>query len=128
MRKLRMFGSLALALAGFMATADVAANAAGAIAIGRCDRYGYSYGYQSTGGARRRALNECEKDGSSCQVVVTLHGACGAFAVSGSGGCGARGWSYAPSRARAERLAIEGCEDHGGRGCWIRAWVCDGGP
>ena len=97
-----------------------------AIAVGKCDRYGYTYGYGAMGAARAAALRNCAANGdSSCQVVVSLSGACGAFAVSGK--CGARGWAFAPTRARAEDLALSYCERYGGQGCTVRMWVCDGG-
>jgi Domain of unknown function (DUF4189) len=113
---------------GFTLAAETAAQAAGAIAIGHCDRYGYSYGAASVGTARRRALAQCEGNGDNCQVVVTLRYMCGAFAVSGDGGCGARGWAYAKTRGAAERLAIGSCYKYGGRDCRAQAWVCDAGP
>ena len=118
----------ALALCGLVLVADNAAEAAGAIAIGKCDRVGYSYNYPSRGAAERRALSECRARGDgSCQVVVNVSGACGAFAVSGQGGCGARGWAYAGTRARAETIALNQCRKYGGRNCHVKAWVCDGG-
>ncbi|HVZ50409.1 MAG TPA: DUF4189 domain-containing protein [Pseudolabrys sp.] len=116
-----------LALCGLMAAADNAAEAAGAIAIGKCTRVGYSFDYPSQGAAERRALSECRANGDrSCQVVVTIHRSCGAFAV--SGGCGARGWGYAPTRGRAETVALNSCRKYGGNDCRVRAWVCDSGP
>jgi hypothetical protein len=107
-------------------TSVSAAKADGALAIGKCDRWGYSYGYSNREEAEDRALSECSSDGdTSCQVVVRFSGNCAAFAVSGE--CGARGWSYAPSREQAERLALRECERYGGDECEIKAWVCDGG-
>jgi hypothetical protein len=102
------------------------ARADGAIAVGRCDSYGYASGYASVGSARDRALAKCASHGDhSCQVIVNLSGACGAFAVSGL--CGARGWAFAPTRDRAEYLALDYCARYGGHHCRVRMWVCDGG-
>lgn len=116
-----------LALAGLAGT--TAAQAAGAIAIGKCDRYGYSYGSPSPAAAAGRALAECRANGDgTCQVVVRIRNACGAFAVAGPGGCRARGWAYAGSRAAAENLAVGQCRKYGGGDCHVQAWVCDGGP
>lgn len=129
MRLYAIVGLLGLLLAATVDAAFRPAAAAGAIAIGRCDRAGYSYDYDTTSGARRRALNECSSNGDgTCEVVVTLHRACGAFAVDGNNSCGARGWAYAPSRGAAENLARSYCAQYGGRNCRISVWVCDGGP
>jgi Domain of unknown function (DUF4189) len=115
-----------LASAGLLAADWTTADAAGAIAIGRCDRVGYSYDFGSESGAHARALAECRSKGDgSCEVVVTLHAACGAFAVSG---CEARGWAYAGTRRQAERIALSYCRKNGGEDCEIQAWVCDSGP
>lgn len=119
----------ALALCGLALLTGSAAEAAGAMAIGRCDRVGYSYNYPTQGAAERRALSECRANGDrTCEVVVTIHGSCGAFAVSGAGGCSARGWAYAPTRARAETIALGQCRKFGGANCRVKAWVCDSGP
>jgi hypothetical protein len=101
--------------------------AAGAIAIGRCDRSGYSYDYANGTLARQRALAECAKNGDqTCRIVVNTRRNCGAFAVDGR--CGARGWGFAPSRRGAEAIALAQCSGHGGRNCSVRTWTCDGGP
>jgi hypothetical protein len=118
-----------LALSGLALFTGSKAGAAGAIAIGKCDRVGYSYDYPSQRAAERRALSECRARGDrSCQVVVTIHQSCGAVAVSGPGGCSARGWAYAGTRARAENIALGQCRKYGGRNCHVKAWVCDSGP
>jgi hypothetical protein len=115
-----------MALCAFMAASDITAQAAGAIAIGKCDRNGYSYGVGSPAGAARRAIAECMSNGdATCHVVVTLNGVCGAFAVAGPGGCSARGWAYAGSRGAAENIALANCLKYGGGNCRIQAWVCD---
>ena len=126
MGSIKTFVFALLACGGLLATEWTPAHSAGAIAVGHCDRVGYSYGYNSEREARARALSECRSKGDdSCEVVVTLHGACGAFAVSG---CEARGWAYAGSRGEAERIALSYCRKYGGGNCGIQAWVCDGGP
>jgi hypothetical protein len=102
-----------------------AASAAGAIALGRCTRIGWSNNFGSRSGARAEALSRCRENGDgSCKVVVTVRGLCGAVAISGN--CEARGWAYAGSRGEAEQLALNECSSRGGRGCTIHRWVCDG--
>jgi hypothetical protein len=102
----------------------IVANAAGAIAIGECDRAGWSRNYDSESGARERALRECRSNGDrTCRIVVTVNGSCAALAVSGR--CGARGWAYAPNSDRARELALNACADYGGNNCTIRISFCD---
>ena len=103
------------------------AGAAGAIAIGSCDRSGYSFDYANAALARTRALAECAKNGDrTCRIVVNTRRNCGAFAVAGR--CGARGWGAAPNRARAEAIALAQCSSYGGRNCRVRTWTCDRRP
>lgn len=114
------------ALAAMLLAEVPAATADGALAVGKCDRNGYTFGYRSMAVARADAVANCASTGDrTCEIVVTIRGVCGAFAVSGE--CGARGWAYAPSRGAAERLAINLCVRYGGTNCTIRRWVCDGG-
>jgi len=123
------FTKIVLAIFAILAASDLAAQAAGAIAIGRCDRVGYSFDQPSPGAAAGRALAECRSNGDrTCSVVVRMQRVCGAFAVSGRGGCGARGWAYGGSRALAEDIALGECRRHGGRDCRIQVWVCDARP
>ena len=116
-----------LTVAGLVPVGGGEAHAAGAIAIGRCDRVGYSYNATSPAAAAQRALAECGRKGDrSCRVVVTLNRVRGAFAVAGPGGCRARGWAYAGTRAAAQDIALAQCRKHGGANCRVQAWVCDG--
>jgi len=122
-----MFAVLAVLAA--LAATDITAHAAGAIAIGRCDRAGYSFDQPTPGIAASRALAQCRNYGDrSCSVVVRMQRVCGAIAVSGRGGCGARGWAFGGSRALAEGIALGECRRHGGRDCRIELWVCDASP
>jgi len=116
----------AVALLAAMTTSFGPAYGAGALAIGRCDRHGYSYDYPSSNAALTRALVECASEGDrTCQLVSEIAGGCAAFAVSGT--CGPRGWGTASSRPEAEALALGFCRQYGGGHCTIRRWVCDGG-
>ena len=127
-RQIRFGLSAAVVAAGLLCYATVA-RAAGALAIGTCDRFGYSYNHANPGLAQARALVECAKNGDArCRVVVNTRSNCGAFAVDASNRCGARGWGVAPNRRRAERIAIDQCFNYGGRNCRVQGWTCDGGP
>ena len=109
-----------------LAAAATNVGAAGALAIGSCDRHGYAYDYATVDQARTRALVECASEGDrSCHVVSETAGGCAAFAISGN--CGPRGWSSASSRTEAEGLALDYCRRYGGAHCRVRRWVCDGG-
>jgi hypothetical protein len=113
------------AAAGLLVAAGSTAQAAGALAIGKCDRNGWSYGYGSVMEAREQAIKHCASEGdTSCHVVYSIEGECAAFAVSGS--CGARGWARAADRSGAEEAAVEACQSYGGTDCGVRRWICDG--
>jgi hypothetical protein len=119
---------MAVGTAGIVLTLilPMTAQAAGALAVGRCNRHGYTYGYASMAAAGVEALARCASNGDqTCHVVVAIRGACAAFAVSGT--CGPRGWAYAPSRGAAEQLAINLCIREGGTECTVQRWLCDGG-
>jgi len=124
MLKVTTCGALSAAL--LIAGACVA-EAAGAIAKGKCGRYGYSYGYESDAGAEQRALDECSSNGDdTCKIVVNLDGNCGALAVDSQDSCTAQGWGYAQTRDEAERIARSYCRQYGGQDCRVVRWVCDG--
>ena len=114
------------AVAGLTFGFASAAEAAGALAIGKCDRNGWAYGYGTVEEAREAAVAHCASNGdATCHVVYAIDGNCAAFAVDGS--CGARGWARAANRSAAEAAAIEACQSYGGANCTIRRWVCDRG-
>lgn len=102
------------------------ARAAGALAIGKCGAFGYSYGHDSAQAAGRSALGHCK--GRRCRVVTSFSRMCAAFAVDGANPCGAFGWATRKGGklALAQNDALRQCYGHGGRNCMIRAFVCDG--
>jgi hypothetical protein len=109
-----------------MLGAASAAQAAGAIAIGQCDRFGWSARQPSVERAREVAMQYCsEKGDTSCHVIAAFAGACAALAVDGD--CGARGWATAATRDAAEETARSYCTQYGGSNCTVRRTVCDEG-
>jgi Domain of unknown function (DUF4189) len=127
-RAMRKIGLLVLlsAIGGLSLGSISPVQAAGALAIGKCDRNGWTYNYGSVAGARAGAVSNCAATGDdTCHVVATVIGACAAFAVDGD--CGANGYATGYSRRAAERSALGYCKSYGGEDCTIRAWVCDGG-
>jgi len=118
-------GMAASLIAAFCLAAGPAA-AAGALAVGLCDRHGYSSDAASIAAASDLALKSCTELGDrTCQVVVTTQQTCLALAGDGNDNCGARGWAFAPTDERAKVLALLECRNHGGSDCVIKVAVCD---
>ncbi|NJK36875.1 MAG: DUF4189 domain-containing protein [Oscillatoriales cyanobacterium RM2_1_1] len=110
-----------------MVTSGLAGNAAwgqwrdhyGAIAADPDGRiWGYAYDYPNREQAERRALEECSRSGSGCQVQVWFKNACGALATNNQGNIG---WAWADSRELAETQAVSACST---AGCQVKTWVC----
>ena len=100
-----------------------AADAAGALATGRCGAFGYASNDVSPDAAALRARAQCK--GRDCKVVSSFRNTCAAFAIDARNFCGPHAWAQAASLADAQTIASEQCHRHGGRACVIRAWVCD---
>jgi hypothetical protein len=115
---LRMIVVGALLLAG-----TVEGNAAGALAVGSCAAFGYSYDFAEEGAARSAALGKCS---GRCTVVATMRRGCAAYAIDARKPCGAHGYASAPTLGRAQNIALRQCYKFGGRDCMVRAWACDG--
>jgi len=101
----------------------LSANAAGALATGRCGAFGYAFDDVTPEAAALRARAQCK--GQDCKVVSSFRRSCAAFAVDGGNACGPHGWASAPTLGRAQNIASQTCNRYGGRNCMIRAWVCD---
>jgi hypothetical protein len=117
----------AMLAAAVLATVMMApAHAAGALAIGKCGAFGYSFDYRDEPLASRDALGKCK--GHECRVVAKFSRTCAAFAVDGAKPCGAFGWATRTGNklAVAQNEALRQCYANGGRDCMIRAFVCDG--
>jgi hypothetical protein len=97
------------------------AQSAGAIAIGTCGAYGFSYDYKQPAAAAQAALSRCA---GGCKVVPVRR-ACGAIAVDAHNACGAHGYAVAPRLGEAQNTALRQCYEYGGKDCVIRAWACD---
>lgn len=99
------------------------ANAAGALATGKCGAFGYAFNDVSPEMAALRARAQCK--GRDCKVVTSFRKTCAAFAIDARNFCGPHAWAQAGTLAHAQNVASEQCHRHGGRSCVIRAWVCD---
>ena len=100
-----------------------AANAAGALATGRCGAFGYAYDDVSVEAAALRARAQCK--GRDCKVIARFARTCAAFAIDAKNACGPNGWAQAAKLDQARSIASEQCRRYGGRSCVVRAWVCD---
>jgi hypothetical protein len=98
-------------------------HSAGAIAVGHCAAYGYSYDYHRAAEARSAALGKCT--GPDCKVVATIQKSCVAFAIDMRNSCGPHGYAVAARLGQAENSAVKTCYKYGGKDCVIRAWACD---
>jgi hypothetical protein len=97
---------------------QAAAGGYGAIAFSQSSgAHGYSFGYDTRGGAEREALQGC---GGGCTVVLRFSNACGALAVGANNGYGT-GW--ASSRGQAEHIAMSNCNQNS-TNCSILQWAC----
>lgn len=118
------FGRLAACFAVLaLLIGAVSANAAGALATGKCGSFGYAFDDVSPEAAALRARAQCK--GKDCQVVTSFRKTCAAFAIDAKNACGPHGWAKAANLAHAQNVASEQCHKFGGRTCVIRAWVCD---
>jgi len=112
--------AVAAAAAGILACAADVGRSAGALAIGDCGAYGFSYD-MAREAAARAALGKCA---GGCKVV-TMTRACGAFAIDGRNACGPHGYAVATRLGQAQNKALRQCYEFGGKDCVIRAWACD---
>lgn len=99
------------------------ANAAGALATGKCGAFGYAFDDVSPEAAALRARAQCK--GQDCKVVTSFRKTCAAFAIDAKNACGPHAWAKAANLAQAQNIASEQCHKFGGKSCVIRAWVCD---
>jgi hypothetical protein len=113
----------AVAITAVLSLQPIAANAAGAIAVGACAAYGYAIDFPSVDAAKTTAMEKC---GSSCKTVVTTKRGCVAFAVDGHKPCGPNGYANASKLGTAQNIALKQCYQFGGKDCVIRAFMCDG--
>jgi hypothetical protein len=106
-----------------LALAPVAAQAAGALAVGKCGTYGFAYDFKGEQAARSAALKKCS--GAECKVVTAMRRNCAALAVDGRNFCGSYGFAAAARLGPAQNSALQQCYRYGGKDCVIRAFVCD---
>lgn len=93
-------------------TADPAASKFGALAIDRSNGfyYGWSSDFSTVAEAGQRALEECNKKGGNCSIVLSYSGTgCAAYrTIDGNVGT-AFGWGLAGTKEEADAIAIKEC-------------------
>lgn len=114
------FMLVALFLLVGIATAP-GAQAAGALAYGKCGAYGYAFDHYRGSEAETAARAKCK---GHCSTV-TMNKACAALAIDLANPCGAFGYAVAAKISGALNAASRRCYEHGGKECVIRAWACD---
>lgn len=86
---------------------------------------GWSFDWGSRAAAEREALRQCRQSaepGETCVVAHWFYNTCGALAQDPDGSWGA---GHAPSRSRAEKLALEDCAGNSSTGqCKIVKAFC----
>ena len=102
--------------------APSAAQAVGALAVGKCGAYGQAFDYPAEGAAIAAARKQCKGD---CATVTTMKRACAALSIDMKNPCGAHGYAVTPRISSALNAATKKCYDFGGKECVIRAWACD---
>jgi hypothetical protein len=91
-----------LVAASLLLVGSVAAQAAGALAIGACGAYGFAYDYERNAfaAAEAEALRKCA--GRGCRIVTAVKRNCAAFAVDGRNFCGSYGYASAARLGQAQ--------------------------
>ena len=90
----------------------------GAMAVGESGAIGRAAGFITLPEAAASAQNRC---GSGCRDVEVFWNACGVVAMA-SDGTWQFGWD--PELTLAQDKALAACTAGGGRGCYVRDWVC----
>jgi hypothetical protein len=106
-----------LVVIGFAASA----NAAGALAVGKCGAFGHAFDYKDARAAMNAAKKQCKGD---CKTVP-MKRACAALAVDMANPCGAHGYAVAARISSVLNTATRNCYKFGGKECVIRTWACD---
>lgn len=104
-----------------LALSGPGAQAAGALAVGKCGAYGQAFDYGSERAAIDAARGKCK---GQC-TVIPIKRACAALSVDMVNPCGAHGYAIGPRISVAQNNALRECYNYGGRECVIRAFACD---
>ncbi|MBX3518497.1 MAG: DUF4189 domain-containing protein [Xanthobacteraceae bacterium] len=134
--------AFAAVLTGLLSLLPLSANATGALAIGEpqnlADGFasGWSTGQANEDIANAKAYEQCRDKADApdhiralCKVVRTFNNQCVAIALDTEPGATGTGYAVAPSKAEAERQALDDCRSTAGNRsqyCRIINGGCDG--
>lgn len=124
-KKLPYLGAILCALVLLGGATPSAAGPYGALATSPEADYGYSYNYDYAEEARTRALSECQKHSSDCQVKGTFQNTCVSIAKANNG---AMGWAWGHGKRDDDRMAMQECRNNRGRNCELSVRFCTGDP
>jgi len=116
----RFFARLIAAVVVVIALA-APADAAGALAVGKCGAYGHAFDFRDARAAMDAAQKQCKGD---CRAIP-MRRACAALSVDMANPCGAHGYAVASRITAAQNNAMRNCYKFGGKECVIRTWACD---
>ena len=97
------------------------ADAAGALAVGKCGAYGHAFDFKDARAAMDAAQKQCK---GNCKAIP-MKRACAALSVDMANPCGAHGYAVAPRISTVLNDATKNCYKFGGKECVIRTWACD---
>jgi hypothetical protein len=117
-------GAVAAASAFLLSSA---AEADGALALGKCNAWGWSSSTTPLG-ASQKAMADCAlHDAAGCKVVARDHGGCMDVATDQSASCGKVYWADEVTRREAETGSLGQCKSGDGKSCALVASKCDQG-
>lgn len=116
----RLFARLVAACVIMIAVAG-SADAAGALAVGKCGAYGHAFDFKDARAAMAAAQKQCK---GACKAIP-MKRACAALAVDMTNPCGPHGYAVAPRISTVLNDATRNCYKFGGKECVIRTWACD---
>src|SRR5690606_2215357 len=108
-------------MALLLAFGGYGAEAAGALAVGKCGAYGHAFDYGSEHAAISAARDKCK---GHC-TAIPIKRACAALSVDMVNPCGAHGYAVGPLISTGQNNALRECYNDGGKECVIRAFTCD---
>jgi hypothetical protein len=118
-------GAAAAAASALLLAVTSAAQADGALALGKCSAWGWSSS-ESLRGADQKAIADCaQHDAAGCKVVATTHEGCMAVATDQSLSCGKYYWASEATRQEAEAGSLGQCRSGDGKTCTLVASKCD---
>ncbi len=136
-RKLRndlmpnVFAACTAAILGMIAVCSIPATSQagdyGAVATADSNgSMGYSYNYDDEDGARERAIAECAKYASDCEVVEVFEDTCVTIVRNEVSGPGLVTWAEGGTKVSRQNDAMNECRNRGGTRCQVLQEFCTG--